>query len=49
MKKLLIPIIILAVLAFGIYSWAVGFNNTAVTYEANAKTEWSNVESALTW
>ena len=46
MKKLLIPIIILAVLAFGIYSWAVGFNNTAVTYEANAKTEWSNVESA---
>ena len=46
MKKLLIPIIILAVLAFGIYTWAVGFNNTAVTYEANAKTAWSNVESA---
>ncbi len=46
MKKLLIPIIIIAVIAFGFYNWAVGFNNTAVTYEANAKTEWSNVESA---
>ncbi|MEO1486843.1 MAG: LemA family protein [Bacteroidota bacterium] len=46
MKKWLIPLIILAVLAFGIYQWAVGFNNTAVELEANAKTAWSNVESA---
>jgi len=46
MKKILIPIIILAVLAFGIYSWAVGFNNTAVTHQEDAKTTWSNVESA---
>ncbi|MDY7394913.1 LemA family protein [Aureibaculum sp. 2210JD6-5] len=46
MKKLLIPIIILAVIAFGIYRWAVGFNNTAVEYEANAKTAWSDVESS---
>ena len=46
MKKWLIPLIILAVIAFGIYNWAVGFNNTAVEYEANAKTAWSNVESA---
>jgi LemA protein len=30
----------------GIYSWAKGFNNTAVEYEADAKTAWSNVESA---
>ncbi len=45
MKKWLIPVIILAVVAFGIYQWAVGFNNTAVEYEANAKTAWSNVES----
>ena len=37
MKKWLIPLIILAVIAFGIYNWAVGFNNTAVEYEANAK------------
>lgn len=46
MKKWLIPVIIIVIVAFGIYRWAVGFNNTAVTYEADAKTAWSNVESA---
>lgn len=46
MKKGLIALIILVVLAFGIYQWAVGFNNTAVEHEANAKTAWSNVESS---
>lgn len=46
MKKWIIPVIILAVIAFGLYQWAVGFNNTAVEYEANAKTAWANVESA---
>ncbi|MBT8264477.1 MAG: LemA family protein [Muriicola sp.] len=46
MKKWLIPVIVLAVLVFAIYQWAVGFNNTAVTYEADAKTAWSNVESS---
>ena len=46
MKKWLIPVIILVVIAFGFYRWAVGFNNTAVEYEANAKTAWSNVESS---
>lgn len=46
MKKWLIPLIILAVVGFGVYQWAVGFNNTAVELEANAKTTWSNVESA---
>lgn len=46
MKKWLIPLIIILVVGFGIYQWAVGFNNTAVEYEANAKTAWSNVESA---
>ncbi|WP_282124490.1 LemA family protein [Algibacter mikhailovii] len=45
MKKFL-PWIIVAIVVFGIYSWAKGFNNTAVEYEANAKTAWSNVESA---
>ena len=45
MKKWLIPVIIIAVIVFGIYKWAVGFNNTAVEHEANAKTAWSNVES----
>ena len=46
MKKWLIPLIIIVVIIFGIYNWAVGFNNTAVEYEADAKTAWSNVESA---
>lgn len=46
MKKWLIPVIVIAIIAFGIYNWAVGFNNTAVEYEANAKTAWSNVESS---
>ncbi len=46
MKKWLIPLIIIVVIAFGLYQWAVGFNNTAVEYEANAKTAWSNVESS---
>ncbi|MDH7913259.1 LemA family protein [Winogradskyella sp. SYSU M77433] len=46
MKKWLIPLIVIVVIVFGIYRWAVGFNNTAVELEANAKTEWSNVESA---
>ncbi|WP_115461720.1 LemA family protein [Winogradskyella aurantiaca] len=45
MKKWL-PLIIAVIVIFGIYRWAVGFNNTAVEYEANAKTAWSNVESA---
>ncbi|MEL0457397.1 LemA family protein [Flavobacteriaceae bacterium SZ-1-7] len=45
MKKFL-PWIIVAIVVFGIYSWGKGFNNTAVEYEANAKTAWSNVESA---
>jgi len=46
MKKWLIPLIIIALIVYGIYNRAVGFNNTAVEYEANAKTAWSNVESS---
>jgi len=46
MKKWLIPVIVIVIIVFGIYRWAVGFNNTAVEYEANAKTAWSNVESS---
>ena len=45
MKKWLIPLIVIAVIGFGIYQWAVGINNTSVELEANAKTAWSNVES----
>ena len=46
MKKWLIPLIVIILLAFVVYNWAVGFNNTAVQYEADAKTAWSNVESS---
>ena len=46
MKKWLIPLIIVVVVIFAGYNWAVGFNNTAVEYEADAKTAWSNVESS---
>ncbi len=45
MKKFL-PWIVIGILAIGLYSWGKGFNNTAVEYEADAKTEWSKVESA---
>ena len=46
MKKWLIPLIVIALIGFAVYQWAVGFNNTAVEYEADAKTAWSNVESS---
>jgi len=46
MKKWLIPVIIIVVVGFGLYSWTKGFNNTAVTLQEEAKTAWSNVESA---
>jgi LemA protein len=46
MKKWLIPIIVIVVVGFGLYSWTKGFNNTAVTLQEEAKTAWSNVESA---
>ena len=45
MKKLL-PWIVVAIVVVGLYSWGKGFNNTAVEYEADAKTAWSNVESS---
>lgn len=46
MKKWLIPVIIIAVIVFAIYNWAKNFNNKAVVLQEDAKTEWSNVESA---
>jgi LemA protein len=45
MKKWL-PIIIIGILVVVIYSWAKGFNNSAVVLQEDAKTKWSNVESA---
>ena len=46
MKKWLIPLIVIVVIVFAVYNWAVGFNNTAVEHKADAETAWSNVESA---
>ncbi|EMY81986.1 LemA family protein [Psychroflexus gondwanensis] len=46
MKKWLIPLIVILVVGFGLYSWTKGFNNTAITLQEDAKTSWSNVESA---
>jgi LemA protein len=49
MKKWLIPVILIAVIGYIVLrciGWVVGFNNTAVEYEENAKTAWSNVESS---
>lgn len=45
MKKWL-PLIIIVVLLIIGYSWGKGINNTAVEHQENAKTAWSNVESA---
>lgn len=46
MKKWLIPVIIIAVIAFGFYSWAKGFNNTAVNLKETATKTWGDVESS---
>ncbi|WP_299526884.1 LemA family protein [uncultured Lutibacter sp.] len=46
MKKWLIPVIIIGVIAFAIYRMGVGFYNTAIDLEQDSKTAWSNVESA---
>lgn len=46
MKKWLIPVIIIAVIVFGLYSWAKGFNNTAVNLKETATRSWGNVESS---
>ncbi len=46
MKKLLIPIIIIVVIAGLLYSLFAGRYNTAITLQEDAKTAWSNVESA---
>lgn len=45
MKKYL-PLIIIAILVLGIYSWAKGFNNTAVNLKETATKSWANVESS---
>lgn len=46
MKKWLIPVIIIAVIVFGFYSWGKGFNNTAVNLKESATKTWGDVESS---
>ncbi|OMP31027.1 MULTISPECIES: LemA family protein [Mangrovimonas] len=46
MKKWLIPVIIIAVIGFGLYNWAVGFNNTAIQLNENVAEAWGNVQTA---
>ena len=46
MKKWLIPLVIIVVIAFGLYQWGVGFNNTAIKLKENSTKTWANVESA---
>ena len=45
MKKWL-PLIIIAIVIFGLYSWGKGFNNTAVNLKESATKTWANVESS---
>ena len=46
MKKWLIPVIVIGIILYALYSWGKGFNNEAVVLQEDAKTKWSNVESA---
>ncbi len=46
MKKWLVPVIIIALIAIGLYSWGKKFNNTAVEYKETATRSWGDVESS---
>ncbi len=46
MKKWLIPIIITLVVVFGVYRWAVGFNNNAIALNEEVAEKWGNVQTA---
>ena len=46
MKKWLIPVIIIAILGFGLYSWGKGFNNTAIQLNEDVSEAWGNVQTA---
>lgn len=46
MKKWLIPVIVIVIIAFGLYRWGVGFNNTAVQLKETSTQAWANVESS---
>lgn len=46
MKKWLVPVIIIALIAIGLYSWGKNFNNTAVELKETATRSWGDVESS---
>ena len=46
MKKWLVPVIIIAVIVFGLYSWGKNFNNEAVVLKETASKTWGDVESS---
>jgi len=46
MKKWLIPLVVLGVIVFAIFSWGKNFNNTAVNLQESATKTWGNVESS---
>jgi len=46
MKKIILPLIVLAVIGFGIFKWGVGINNEIIESEGLAKAQWANVESS---
>ena len=46
MKKWLIPLIVIAVIALGIFGWAKNFYNSAIKLEEPTKEAWAKVESA---
>ena len=46
MKKALIPIIIIVVLFIGLFSWAKGINNTAVTLNQDVEKSWGDVQTS---
>ncbi|MEL4306565.1 LemA family protein [Joostella sp. CR20] len=46
MKKWIIGLIVLAIIGFGLYNWAVGFNNKAVQLNENVSEAWGNVQTA---
>ena len=46
MKKWLVPVIIIALVAIGLYTWGKNFNNTAVELKETASRSWGDVESS---
>lgn len=46
LKKMLIPIGIIAVIVFAVYSWGSGIYNNAMTLDQDIKESWGNVQTA---